>query len=117
MEENKTKKLYDIDAYATTFEARVLSCEEIKRQEEPNAESIFAVVLDQTLFFPEEGGQTPDKGMLGDAEVIDVQIKNDVITHYVTKWLQSDGCICGEINWQHRFFNMQQHSGEHLFSG
>ena len=117
MEENKTKKLYDIDAYATTFEARVLSCEEIKRQEEQNAESIFAVVLDQTLFFPEEGGQTPDKGMLGDAEVIDVQIKNDVITHYVTKWLQPGGCICGEINWQHRFFNMQQHSGEHLFSG
>ena len=27
-----TKKLYDYDAYATEFEAKVLSCEEIERK-------------------------------------------------------------------------------------
>ena len=25
--------------------------------------------------------------------------------------------ISGKIDWQHRFYNMQQHSGEHIFSG
>lgn len=104
-----TRKLYDTDAYATEFEAVVLSCEK--------EEDSYCVILDQTLFFPEEGGQTPDKGMLGDADVIDVQIKDDVISHYVTQPLEVGATVRGNIQWQHRFFNMQQHSGEHLFSG
>lgn len=104
-----TIKLYDKDAYVTEFEATVLSCEEI--------EDRFAVILDQTLFFPEEGGQTPDKGILDEAEVIDVQMQKDVIVHYTTKWLRPNGCVTGKIDWKHRFHNMQQHSGEHLFSG
>ena len=105
-----TKKLYDIDAYACAFEASVLSCEEV-------AENKYAVVLDQTLFFPEEGGQSPDKGTLDGVAVVDVQIKGDVITHYTEKALEIGATVKGEIDWQHRFFNMQQHSGEHLFSG
>lgn len=104
-----TVKLYDRDAYATEFDAIVLSCEMV--------EDRFAVVLDQTLFFPEEGGQTPDKGTLNGVEVLDVQIKEDVITHYVAESLEVGSQVRGCIDWKHRFFNMQQHSGEHLFSG
>ncbi len=114
----KTKKLYDIDAYATTFEARVLSC--VKRgrvNTGVDKEIYYEVILDQTLFFPEEGGQTPDKGTLGEAEVFYVQIKDDMLIHRVTVPLQVGQLVQGEIDWQHRFFNMQQHSGEHLFSG
>jgi len=67
----KTRKLYDIDAYATEFKAMVLSCEECG-QTGSDEQQLYTVVLDQTLFFPEEGGQTPDKGILGDAEVVDI---------------------------------------------
>ena len=105
-----TKKLYDIDAYATTFTAQVLSCT-------AQATGTYAITLDQTLFFPEEGGQSPDQGTLGDTFVQDVQIKNDIITHFLDKPLEIGSTVAGEINWQHRFSNMQQHSGEHLFSG
>ena len=104
-----TKKLYDIDAYETEFEAEVLSCDAAKEG--------YAVVLDQTLFFPEEGGQTPDKGSIDGKEVLDVQIKGDVITHYLAEPVEAGSIVKGTIDWQHRFFNMQQHSGEHLFSG
>lgn len=114
----KTKKLYDIDAYATEFEAIVLSCEEVEVENSHGIEtSIYEVILNQTQFFPEEGGQTPDKGILGDAEVVDVQIEGDEVKHYVTKWLQPSSCIKGKVDWQHRFYNMQQHSAEHIFSG
>ena len=109
----KTKKLYDFDAYAVEFEASVLACVEIEAKEGKR----YEIILDQTLFFPEEGGQTPDKGILGDAEVVDVQIKNNCIKHYLTKPLEVGASVHGRIDWQHRFFNMQQHSGEHLFSG
>ena len=104
-----TIKLYDQNAYATEFEAKVLACEE--------AQEGYRVILDQTLFFPEEGGQTPDKGTINGNAVIDVQIKDDVITHFVAQPLEIGSVVKGCIDWQHRFFNMQQHSGEHLFSG
>jgi len=114
----KTKKLYDIDAYATEFEAMVLSCEAVELVNmDGEKEVAYRVILDQTLFFPEEGGQTPDKGLLDGIEVADVQIKGDVISHYVVQPLEVNSHVKGSINWQHRFFNMQQHSGEHLFSG
>ena len=104
-----TKKLYDTDAYAINFVAKVMSCEE--------KDSCYAVTLDQTLFFPEEGGQTPDKGKINGIEVLDVQIKGDVITHVVGQPLEVGATVAGEIDWKHRFYNMQQHSGEHIFSG
>ena len=106
----KTKKLYDIDAYQTIFEAKVISCTEKEN-------GCYEVILDQTLFFPEEGGQTPDKGTLNGIEVLDVQIKDDAIIHMVGQFLEVGAVVNGEIDWQHRFFNMQQHSGEHIFSG
>lgn len=117
-EKMDTKKLYDIDAYATEFEATVLSCEEIEGVTSSGDKAVcYAVVLDQTLFFPEEGGQTPDKGTLDGISVVDIQIKKNVITHFTEEPLQKDAIVKGKIDWQHRFFNMQQHSGEHLFSG
>ena len=113
-----TKKLYDYNAYATEFEASVISCEEVKITDKTDEEKVlYEVILDQTLFFPEEGGQTPDKGFLGVVEVVDVQIQKDVIKHFTKQPLESESLIKGRIDWQHRFFNMQQHSGEHLFSG
>ena len=108
-----TTKLYNQDAYATEFKAMVLACEQV----EVEGEIRYQVVLDQTLFFPEEGGQTPDKGMLDAGNVLDVQIENEVITHTTDIPYEVGQCVCGKIDWKHRFFNMQQHSGEHLFSG
>ena len=116
MEMIRTIKLYDTDAYQTEFDAVVLSCEE-EKVNKAGEESIYAVVLDQTVFFPEEGGQTPDKGTIDGVEVIDVQIKGKMITHYLKKPLQQGASVHGKIEWQHRFYNMQQHSAEHIFSG
>lgn len=44
-----TEKLYDQDPYLKEFTARVLSCEPLEKG--------YAVVLNQTAFFPEGGGQ------------------------------------------------------------
>lgn len=124
MSMTETIKLYDRDAYATEFEADIISCEPNKADDKR-----LDIILNQTLFFPEEGGQSPDMGILGGYRVVDVQIKNGVITHTVDT--SADDCcevekeaelaagvhVQGKIDWQHRFYNMQQHSGEHIFSG
>lgn len=114
----KTKKLYDIDAYATEFEAIVLSCEEVEVVNFIGDKDVrYSVVLDQTLFFPEEGGQTPDKGTLNGMDVFDVQIKGEKVIHYLAEPLEEACEVKGRIDWKHRFSNMQQHSAEHIFSG
>lgn len=112
-----TKKLYYEDAYAAEFDAIVVSCGEKLIGDKAAQTVVYQVVLDQTLFFPEEGGQSPDKGVLGGANVLDVQIKDDIITHTIDKPLEVGETVHGMIHWKHRFSNMQQHSGEHIFSG
>lgn len=107
-----TRKLYYEDAYATEFDARVISCEEMAGEEK-----LYQAILDATLFFPEEGGQSPDKGILDGANVLDVQIEDGIIIHTVDKVLEVGAGVHGTIDWKHRFSNMQQHTGEHIFSG
>lgn len=106
-----TEKLYDIFPYQTAFEAKVLSVE-------PQGDRL-CVVLDKTLFFPNEGGQSCDKGMLAGHEVLDVNIRDEVVYHSMAAHtdIREGDVVKGEIDWAHRFSNMQLHSAEHLFSG
>lgn len=110
----QTRRVFDEDAYQIACTGTVLSC---KASDAEGHRGQFEVILDKTVFFPEEGGQSPDYGMLGEAEVLDVQIKNGIITHYTNAPLMEGLEVTGQINWEHRFSNMQQHSGEHIFSG
>lgn len=112
-----TIRLYDNDAYACEFTATVVKCTKSEIKSGKDTIPGYNVILDQTLFFPEEGGQSPDKGTINEIDVLDVQIKNNVITHFVKEEIPSGTEIKGKINWTHRFNNMQQHSGEHIFSG
>lgn len=104
-----TKRLYYEDVYIKEFSAKVVEC----RKEEKG----FQVILDQSAFYPEGGGQPSDLGILGDTAVTDVQEKNGELIHYVKSELEPGTEVIGKIDWQRRFDLMQQHSGEHIVSG
>jgi len=104
-----TIKLYDLNAYQTEFDAVVTAC--IQENDK------FIIVLDQTLFFPEEGGQSCDKGTLNGHAVTEVKIKNNIIYHYTDSEIKAGTLVHGVIDFDHRFRNMQMHSGEHIFTG
>ena len=105
-----TKRLFDENAYITEFSATVLSCSE--------SEKGFDIVLDKTAFFPEGGGQFPDSGTLNGTEILDVQEdKEGIIHHFAEKPISEGETVFGKIDWRRRFDFMQQHSGEHIFSG
>ncbi len=104
-----TRKLYDENSYLFRFTARVISCE-------PDG-TRFSVTLDATAFFPEGGGQAPDTGTLGGAQVTDVQEKDGRILHTCLSPLPVGETVEGEICWPQRLHRMQQHSGEHILSG
>ena len=100
-------KLYDRYPYEKQFEAQVLSC--------VPCDQGYDVILDQTLFFPEEGGQNCDRGTINGKEVTYVKIEDEMIHHYLQKPIE--GKIQGEIDFAYRYNNMQNHSGEHILSG
>lgn len=105
-----TKRIFDDDPYIREFEATVISCTE--------TENGFDVILDKTAFFPEGGGQFPDKGTVNDIIVTDVkEDKDGVIHHFTESKIPISEKVFGKIDWDLRFDFMQQHSGEHIFSG
>ncbi len=76
----------------------------------------WRLVLNQTCFFPEGGGQPADKGWLNDIPVIDVQKDGDLIYHYLTD-NPGSGMVKGRIDLEWRRDFMQQHTGQHIISG
>lgn len=105
----QTVKLYEQDSYRRRFSAQVLSCAAEKGN--------WAVILNQTCFFPEGGGQPCDIGTLGAARVREVHIRAGEIIHLVDRPLEPGSRVEGEIDWDRRFDLTQQHSGEHIVSG
>lgn len=114
---NITQKLYDTDAYASEFQATVISCEKKSYIADGKNQQGYAVVLDKTLFFPEEGGQSCDKGTLNGVFVNHVAENDGVTEHYIDDEFEEGLNVCGIIDFSHRYRNMQFHSGEHVFSG
>ena len=104
------RKLFYENIQLTDFTATVVSCE-------PQENGTYRVLLDATAFFPEEGGQSADKGTLNGQTVLDVQIKNDLIYHYIADSISEGTAVTGHVDWAQRFDFMQQHSGEHIISG
>lgn len=105
----ETRRLYYENVYIKEFDAEVLKCRE--------GENGYEIILDESAFYPEGGGQPCDVGSLGEAEVKDVQEKDGELIHYVDKALEEGHQVHGKINWERRFDLMQQHSGEHMVSG
>lgn len=104
-----TEKLFYENQYLKEFEARVVSCEK-------NGDG-FAVELDKTAFFPEGGGQPGDRGRIADAAVNDTKEKDGRIFHICNRELAVGEAVNCVLDFDFRFTNMQQHSGEHIFSG
>lgn len=111
-----TRRLYYEDAYIREFEAQVVSCRE--------AGGVYEVILDQTAFYPEGGGQPCD---LGDLEccaetashtfVTDVQERGGDVLHICDRPLETGLRVLGKIDWARRLTHMREHSGEHIISG
>ena len=106
-----TRPLYYDDPYKTTFKAKIVG---------KIAEN--AVVLDQTAFYPQGGGQLADQGELKFADkkvmVVDVQKYRDRIVHYLAQPIDPTvDLVQGEIDWQRRQNLMRHHTGTHVLIG
>ena len=105
----ETRKLYYVDPHMAVFSATVLQCTETEKG--------FEVILDQTAFYPEGGGQAADTGTLGNVRVMDTRERGETIVHLCSGGLTAGDTVEGKIDYDARFDRMQQHTGEHIVSG
>ncbi|AGB35898.1 alanine--tRNA ligase [Natronococcus occultus] len=106
----ETEKLYYDDQQRTEFEAVVLDVFE--------REDGYDVVLDQTMFYPEGGGQPADTGTLStdDAtvEVEDVQIEDGVVLHRTDAHPGKGEFVKGYLDVDRRQQLMRHHTATHI---
>lgn len=96
---------YEREPYLTELEVTVVEVGE-------DSGHPFAV-LDDTLLYPEGGGQPADHGRLGDALVLDVQRARGAVRHRLASPV-AVGPSRLTLDWQRRFDHMQQHTAQHL---
>lgn len=103
------EKLYEAQPYLTHFSATVESCTQCKKG--------WDILLNQTAFYPEGGGQPYDTGTLGGVSVLEVHQREGRVVHTCAAPLEAGSQVEGQIDWPRRFDLMQHHSGEHIVSG
>ena len=108
-----TIPLYYDDHYAKEMDATVVWVE--------TNEDTSQVILDETIFYPEGGGQPSDKGMFHidgqELPVIKVTKENNRIIHHIQGKINKGDHIHGVLDWDHRYIIMKHHTGTHLVNG
>ena len=122
----ETDQLYYEDQERTSFEAVVLDVfeREVESGEDESevdaGETVYDVVLDQTMFYPEGGGQPADHGTLatqdGDVtvDVTDVQVEEGVILHRCDGDPGKGEFVRGQVDGDRRRRLMQHHTATHI---
>ncbi|MHA1215242.1 MAG: alanyl-tRNA editing protein [Candidatus Hodarchaeales archaeon] len=108
-----TKRLYLEDNYLKSFEAKV---EKITEN---------SIILDQTAFYPESGGQPGDKGKIFSGalnfDIIDTRQHKGHIIHIVESsddlsFLNIGSFVKCHIDWDRRYRFMRAHTAQHIIS-
>ena len=103
-----TVKLFENNSLLRECEAVVTAC--------TAKDGKFLVELDQTVFFPEGGGQLSDRGKINDVVVEHVSEKEGHIYHECVAALPVGASVKAVLDWPVRLDRMQQHLGEHILS-
>lgn len=123
------------NSFLKSFQTVVVSCKEYepimtsrdkqnkgkKKEEKAPAEKLYAVELEDTILFPEGGGQPYDFGsiVLPDetkVEVKQVLRKELTAVHVVPEPVEPGSSVTLSLDWDRRIDIMQQHTGQHLIS-
>ncbi|KAH8397376.1 hypothetical protein KR222_000768 [Zaprionus bogoriensis] len=117
------------DSFLKQFQTTVVSCEyatlECTGEENNNnnregARPLrgFNVICEDTILFPEGGGQPCDYGTINGQPVRSVQRKGSAAVHFVeaSSSFEEGAEVQQRLDWPRRLDHMQQHSGQHLIT-
>jgi alanyl-tRNA synthetase len=74
------------------------------------------VAINPIVFHPDEGGQRPDRGTIGEANVVAVEIVEGRIVHTLDRPL-NNGKYIACVDKEYRLQSARQHTAQHIISG
>jgi len=108
-----------VEPYLKRIRTHVTACEPGVTKVKNAKVKGFKVKLNETVFFPEGGGQPGDSGKIfwdnKSVNVIYTLREGEDAIHLCDEKVDI-GEVEAEIDWKRRFDHMQQHSGQHLIS-
>lgn len=109
-----TKKRYETDVNLREFDATMIRLDQISGRP--------ALVLSETIFFPEGGGQPWDLGTINGVALAGVVEAGGEVFHLLASTPDPASFFPGQpvhltLDWPRRFDHMQRHCGEHILSG
>lgn len=106
------------DSYVKEFLTNVKSCKPAKTKVVVDGKKTsvdgFNIILEDTILFPEGGGQPEDKGRLNDLPVLSVIRRGSEAVHFTQGDLEVGLEVKVTLDWDRRFEHMQQHTAQHL---
>ena len=103
-----TERLYELHSELDRCQGKVLSTKQVEHG--------WLVELDQTVLFPEGGGQLCDRGTIDGAEVNSVMEEDGRIFHLIDREIPVGKTVSVELDRPLRLYHSQQHTGEHILS-
>ena len=109
-----------------SYKAKVLSCLPLYGQEKEAWEkrvgksfpALFLLRLSEEPFYPEGGGQAPDKGTIDGAELLFAEnVEDEYIVHLLAKDIPEGTEVLCKVDYAYRRRQSENHSGEHIFAG
>ena len=109
-----------------SYKAKVLSCLPLCGKEKEAWEkrvgksfpALFLLRLSEEPFYPEGGGQAPDKGTIDGAELLFAEnVEDEYIVHLLAKEIPEGTEVLCKVDYAYRRRQSENHSGEHIFAG
>ena len=109
-----------------SYKAKVLSClplcgkekEAWEKRVGKNFPALFLLRLSEEPFYPEGGGQAPDKGTIDGAELLFAEnVEDEYIVHLLEKGIPEGKEVLCKVDYAYRRRQSENHSGEHIFAG
>ncbi|XP_026272954.1 alanyl-tRNA editing protein Aarsd1-B [Frankliniella occidentalis] len=108
------------DSFLKELDTSVVSCKEAKVSINNNGKKEvidgFEIVLEDTIIFPEGGGQPWDLGTIAEKEIIQAVRRGAEAVHVLREPLDVGRKVTVKLDWNRRLDHMQQHSGQHLIT-
>ena len=109
-----------------SYKAKVLSCQVLEGKEKAAWEkrvgksfpALFLLRLSEEPFYPEGGGQAPDKGTIDGAELLFAEnVEDEYIVHLLAREIPEGTEVLCKVDYAYRRRQSENHSGEHIFAG
>ena len=109
-----------------SYKAKVLSCLPLYGKEKEAWEkrvgksfpALFLLRLSEEPFYPEGGGQAPDKGTIDGTELLFAEnVEDEYIVHLLAKEIPEGTEVLCKVDYAYRRRQSENHSGEHIFAG